>query len=125
MSCVFQGLLQGARQLGFPQSHPKELALYLKKNNRRVDKIRWNGEVVTSKQVSENFEAIENYDPATIAHGYMCSAFDPLMFLYAEVFNVNVEHKFDRCALSYTHIDGRHAGLIKFASDRGHFWFVS
>ena len=45
-------------------------------------------------------------------------------YLKAELFQINIHHKFNRTMIKYTVLESTESTkTLKFGSNRGHFWF--
>jgi len=63
---------------------------------------------------------VEGYNPKHINNGYNCSICDPFLFLVAEIFKVNITHKYLNTIVHYCHIKKPERTLY-FTSNTGHF----
>ena len=93
---------------------PLNIIKFLKSNNRKTENVEWQCTELTKKQLAENVNAVRayKYKSKLIMDGYLCSTFDPFLFLFAELMEVTIEHenvKKSRCIIklrsSESHID--------------------
>ena len=130
MSCFWEGNLQALRQK----------TIYLRRhniiipNNMNVEGFaKWvqnyaiptygvlcNGQMLTSKQITENLEWVKSYNVKDVYQGYYCSTFDPFLFLIAQLFRVNIEHNYDGALIRYQNMNYG-AETIKVSSSKTHF----
>lgn len=115
MSCFWVGI-NTKLKLGLA---PAKLIEHLKKNNRKTN-ITWKsgGEelTLTDKQKEENKEAISCLK---LENGYLCSTFDPVLFLVAEIYEVNIIHKYNGVRIEYVH--PKSDKTVNFNSSKSHF----
>lgn len=124
MTCFWDSILKTLNNRDFllfktPKMQNQRFVEFLKHFNIRTHEIRWNGELLTKKQLDENFEHIKEFDPNTIRNGYDCSIFDPFLFLVCKLFKVSIEHDYLGNIMKYQHPDPNK--ILHFASNRGHF----
>jgi len=100
--------------------HPQEFVKLLKDRSINTDNILWNGEELLKQQIDENFVAVNQLDINTINNGYMCSIFDPFIFLVCELFEISIEHNYNGNVMIYKNIKNSRY-ILKFKSDTGHF----
>lgn len=99
---------------------PKSLMILLKKHSVKTPDIKWNGCILTEKQLIENIEWISNLKPETINQGYDCSICDPCLLLLSHLFRVNIIHNYNGHIMKY---ENNKANITwNFASNYGHFW---
>ena len=94
--------------------------IYLKENNKFTHNVRWNGEVLTKKQLEENFQHVKDYDVKTINNGYLCSTFDPFLLLISEIYNVKVINNYMDYKIIYDNINSRKE--ITINNNNSHMW---
>ena len=97
MSCVWKGLI---KKLNL-QYKPLTLYNVIKKNNIRTHNVLHNGTKPSPQQLDENFERIERLTQKEVLDGYLCSSFDPLLFLICELYKVNIKHKYCNTVINY------------------------
>jgi len=97
-----------------------DLSLYLKENNKFTHNVRWNGEVLTKKQLEENFQHVKDYDVKTINNGYLCSTFDPFLLLISEIYNVKIINNYMDYKIIYDNINSRKE--ITINNNNSHMW---
>ena len=74
----------------------------------------------TELQLKENYEAVKSFRPRSAQHGYDCSAFDPFLFLVAQIFEVSIVHKGAFSTSTYQNLRSSRKTL-RVSSDLGHF----
>tara|TARA_Y100000590_G_C14976129_1_gene734373 strand:+ start:58 stop:450 length:393 start_codon:yes stop_codon:yes gene_type:complete len=130
MTCFWDGLLAGLTKEDFTTFHLKHkpnvkaFIQLLQKSAVRTTHVVCNGTQPTEQQLTENLEAVREFNINTIHGGYDCSTFDPFLFLVAELFNLNITHTYlKKHVIQYnnTHHEKR---KLRFMSDRGHFWKI-
>ena len=124
MTCFWDGILSSLDENDFQVVNEKKNNIrtfidLLKKLNRKTPNVTWNGEPLTSRQLDENYNAIEAYDKNNISAGYLCSTCDPFLLLIAEVFKINIQHKYLGRTMTYT--VANHRKTVSYKSDGGHF----
>lgn len=129
MTCVWTGLISSIHCedfhniLGFKENmkpNPHEFVNLLKDNSINTNNILWNNEELSKQQLDENFIAVNQLDINTINNGYMCSIFDPFIFLICELFEISIEHNYNGHLMIYKNIK-KTKYTLKFKSDTGHF----
>lgn len=103
--------------------NPKAVATFFKQNNIKTINVEWQSEKLTDKQLEENKEAIKDYDKKTVHKGYLCSTFDPFIFLLAELFEITIEHKYMQTTIIYKNTKKTRA-TIRFRSNNAHIDYV-
>lgn len=134
MTCVFDALIFELCRLGLWDDEknpnrkptPLEFVQFICRNNCPTTNVKYNGESRPSlKQLQENKQRIASISEIQIQDGYLCSTFDPLMFLICELFRVNINHRFcgNMCRYSYESDETMSSACIElnFRSDRSHF----
>lgn len=126
MTCFWDGLLkvlapQDFRIIGKrkPKKATDFIAMLQSKNNLTTD-IGWNSSCPTELQLKENYEAVKSFRPRSAQHGYDCSAFDPFLFLVAQIFEVSIVHKGAFSTSTYQNLRSSRKTL-RVSSDLGHF----
>lgn len=130
MSCFWIGLLdlidtQSINSvLGFQpfKITPDIFVTLLKSKNKLVYSVSCNGEYPSSQQQHEQLAAIESIESSNVENGYLCSAFDPVLFLISDLFNVDIDHNYLGVTISYKCLKARQK--FYFASNSGHFWSI-
>ena len=127
MTCFWQGLIRGISAAEFEttmaaRSKPTvaQFIKFLKDNNKYTLCCTWNGDILTAKQLYENYDAVETYNPQTAPSGYLCSTFDPFLFLVVDLFKINIDHNYNGTLIRYRRIHNRRT--MRAFSDTGHFW---
>lgn len=127
MSCVWLGL---AKKLKLKHK-PQALFSSIKERNVQTPNILCNGEKLTEQQMDENYERINNLKYVDVVDGYDCSTCDPLLFLVAQLYDINIVHNFGKIKILYTHNNddikskkgkNKKKATIMVCSDTEHFW---
>ena len=132
MACFWKGILYllnvteinhilGTHFAYMPQ--PKEFVEALKANNMQTIDIKHNNINLTGKEIIENFEHIKALDSKTVYDGYLCSGFEPVLFLISQLFGYNIKHIFCDVPIYYTHPEPK--GELIFGSNESHFYSIS
>ena len=96
---------------------PNDLMLYVKSHNTLTPNVRCMNKPITKQQQKENQERIKQIN--TISNGYLCSAFDPVLILLTELFNLCIIHHYANNIIAYTHTkQTKH--IIELRSNRNH-----
>lgn len=96
----------------------QEFIEQLKKKNKGVTQVKWQGEYPSKLQRTENYIHIRCFDVSTIHNGYDCSIADPFLFLVADLMNISIHHNFDGHMIVYEKDLAYRS--IRLNSDRGH-----
>lgn len=124
MTCFWDGILQALHSPPQPLLRTRYTKVnfinYLKSKNRKVGNILWNTNPISNQEKEEHFKAIQDYDIGKIGGGHLCSTCDSFLLLICEIFNVSIEHNYMGIKINYKKIGANR--LLKFGSDRGHFW---
>lgn len=94
----------------------------IKSHNRKTKNVLWNNTTISEQQLEENYNAVKDYDQTTKNEGYYCSTFDPIIFLVSEIFELNIEHKYLKNIINYTHEN--YIKTVNYNSSRSHFTYV-
>lgn len=128
MTCFWDGIISSLEIKDFQKlditikPSPQEFVELLKKYNIKTHNVCWCNEKITDKQIEENYEAIQNYDINTINEGYYCSTFDPFLLLIAELFNLDIYHKYLNNTINYK--SNNHTKVVEYSSNKSHFTFI-
>lgn len=123
MSCFWDGLNKALIARGRSKiKDSRSLIMFCKLSNIPTIHVKCNGVYPTKKQMQENMEAIANLDPKDVNNGYLCSTFDPVLFLITEKLNLVIYHDYNGTLIKYEHDNPKH--VIHVRSNSGHFWFV-
>jgi hypothetical protein len=99
---------------------PHEFVQLLKDYNIITTNVLWNNNELIKNQLDENFTAINELDINSINTGYLCSIFDPFVFLICELLQITIEHNYNGYLMTYKHkINNKYT--LKFKNDIGHF----
>ena len=127
MTCFWNGLISGINKYHNKikiNNNPIEFVKFLKNNNKKTKSVIWNNKMLTSKQLIENYDSIIEYDISCINQGYLCSSFDPFIFLVAELFKININHNImnktsEQAIIKYTYKNAKN--IIFVRSNTEHF----
>lgn len=129
MSCFWIGLLNGIKiddysiikynNIGL-KPHPAEFVQLLKNINVITPNILWNDEELIRNQLDENFQAINQLDINSINNGYLCSTFEPFLFLICELLQITIIHNYINNKIIYKHKTNNRY-ILKFKSSDSHF----
>jgi hypothetical protein len=120
MTCFWVGILSSL-SLETTDQYITTFIKYLKTNNNKTSNIIWNDQTLTTKELDENFQAISNLDENNIHNGYLCSTFEPVLFLVSDLFNTSIYHNYNGNKILY--MNPEYKNIIKsYQSDQGHFW---
>lgn len=126
MTCVWQAILAGMSANMFEcQKKPDPLTFVraLKLGNRKTRGMRVNGHLLRERELHENFEAVRDFQERSIHSGYYCSTSDPFLLLIADLYKLNIVHKYMQVTISYTNPEACRQIVVQ--SDAGHMSFVS
>jgi hypothetical protein len=120
MSCFWIGILS-ALGLDTSNKYIQTFIYYIKKNNTKTPDVLWNDTALTEKQLDENFQAINELDETNFGNGYLCSTFEPVLFLVSHLFSRSIYHNYNGNILLYKNTMNP-TMFIRFQNDSGHFW---
>ncbi len=120
MTCFWDGLINGLDN-NISKHTVSSFIQHLKNNNTLCHRVNCNGYILSIKFLYECKEAIDNYNINESSNGYLCSTCDPFLILYSQLYNVNINHKYNGVEILYNNYDGKKT--IYFESNSGHFWF--
>ena len=125
MTCFWDGILTAlGPAINSKQTH-QQFIQTLKDQNVKTTDVRWNDKPLTEKEMDENCEAVNCFNISTINSGYYCSCCDPFLLLICQIFKINIDHKYNNSSIKYTYAGTNGPNnTLKFASDRGHFWYT-
>lgn len=122
MSCFWIGILNCLR-LQTTDEYIKGIIKYLKTNNKKTINILWNNTPLTENNLDENYTSILQLNENDIHNGYLCSTFEPVLFLLCELFHINIVHNYRQTTITYTHLDKTvEYSTRNVKSDDHHFW---
>ena len=135
MTCFWQGIINALKDKilllhnsavsnKLKSLTPQQTILILKKYSTPTIDVLWNDQPLSNKQYDENMQRIETLNINTINQGYDCSTCEPFLLLISQLFCVNIEHDYNGSLVTYTNIQNKDNYLIKFKSNKGHFWKI-
>ena len=124
MTCFWDGIMKQLDNSDFEllssqKEKNKHFILLLKKNNKLVNDVKWNGKYLKEQEQKEHFEAIKDYDENKINRGYLCSTCDSFLLLISSLFRVNIHHRYMKTIIKYSVDKSRKT--LHFKSNRNHF----
>ena len=126
MTCVPDSLINKLKSeeykiIGFSKRpSAKQFMGKMKEYNRKTPNVTWQNDKLTEKQQEGNMERIDNIEVNQIGSGYLCSSFDPLLFLYCELFNVSIDCNFTGTLIKYKNVS-RSDRVIHYSCSSSHF----
>ena len=91
----------------------------LKRKNRMIEGMKWQGAVVGKKQQQENYDWIKEYNERLIGNGHMTSSADPFIMLVAHLLSIQVILTLNGHRIVITP-PGRVRYTIQMRGSRGH-----
>lgn len=137
MSCFWNGIISAITIQQFKKVFPtipprnptpKELITLLQQHAVKTDQVTWNGQQLSSQELDENLEAITSYDNNVFNQGYLCSACEPFLLLICQLFQFKIIHIYNGVTITYEPQPQPHTTpqqLIKFGSNKSHFWCLA
>ena len=123
MSCFWDSILESLNNLNkINENNINNFIRFLKDQNVKTENVYWQDEKLSSKQLDENYEHINNYDISEVYNGYLCSTCDPFLILICEIFCININHDFIGNLIIYKNISDLNLNIVFFGSDSGHFF---
>jgi len=127
MSCFWDTLLNRIKKediqtiLSLHNPAPKDFVTALKNKNISTENVLYGGIELSKQMKEENIEHIKEYDSNTITNGYLCSTCDPFLLLITELFQIEINHHYNKTLINYQHkINNKYT--IKIQSNKGHMW---
>ena len=124
MSCFWDGILSSLVRNRLIQNTMTivDIDKLLKSRNTLNPFVTCNRQQLTQQQMHENYRHIQDYDISTINQGYLCSGWDPFLFLICNVFNVNIVHEYISTTFYFSHLCQCQKYLtLRFRSSASHF----
>jgi len=101
---------------------PKKFVKALKKKNIQVFTIKHNNIQLTQKETEDNYNSINEIKPTDIGNGYLCSGFEPVLFLISYLFGYTIKHIFNKIEIIYNNPNSK--GELVFGSTTTHFYSI-
>ena len=127
MSCFWDTLLNRIKKediqtiLSLHNPAPKDFVTALKNKTISTENVLYGGIELSKQMKEENIEHIKEYDSNTITNGYLCSTCDPFLLLITELFQIEINHHYNKTLINYQHkINNKYT--IKIQSNKGHMW---
>ena len=128
MTCFWDSILKHVRNEDFEkifnlskEPSPQELCDLLKKRNIKTENVLWNNEELSVQQKNENFEMIQSFQTQNIQKGYLCSCFDPFLFLVCELFQITIKNKYNQSMILYQPKNESYY-TIQLSNNQSHMW---
>ena len=127
MTCFWDGILnsldkEDRHKIGLTTNNIYNLIDRLKTINCPTIDMKWQNELITNSQIKANMTHIKDYQKHNAPKGYMCSTFDPFLFLLAFVLKKPVN--FIYCGHTINYESPNSIGkCLNYKCNRGHFWF--
>jgi hypothetical protein len=120
MTCFWDGLIAGLGKKSLEASArtPIGVVRYLKERNCYTAGVLWNGVALALAEQETNYHYIQNFDPATIIHGYLCSAADPFLLLVGQLTQRSIEYDFNGTLVHKSHY---RRPVLYFRASHNHF----
>ena len=126
MTCYWDGVIKSLEKpdcdiLGLKDRNIYTLIDRLKALNCRTLDMKWQNAPITSSQMDENMVHIKDYPRSGASQGYLCSTFDPFLFLLSFLLKKPVHMDYCGSAIKYEPKICSNTPL-KYRCNRGHFW---
>jgi hypothetical protein len=126
MTCYWDGVIKSLEKpdcdiLGLKNRNIYTLIDRLKALNCRTLDMKWQNAPITSSQMDENMVHIKDYPRSSGPQGYLCSTFDPFLFLLSFLLKKPVHMDYCGSAIKYEPKICSNTPL-KYRCNRGHFW---
>ena len=124
MTCFWDNIIASLTKddynfIGYKKMNNLIFVKFLINMNEETKNISWNHIPLTSKQIQENLDHIDNFDSNLIENGYLCSTCDPFLCLICHLFQINITHTFMKTTIYYTIPNPRKT--LHFKSNFSHF----
>ena len=133
MTCVWDGLIQALTdedlipyKLIRSSLTPIIFYKFMKNQNKIIDTILWNDQVMSSKEQKDCYDWINDYKESFTYH--CMASTDPFLILYSYLFHFNITNHVHNgythsTVHTYTNTDNP-IKIINFRSDIGHFSYI-
>lgn len=126
MTCFWDGIMKSLNKedkeiLEIKDRNIYKLIYRFKEINCPTKDMKWQNEVITEKQIKENMEHIKIYNIKSARNGYLCSTFDPFLFLLSYKLNKIINFKYCRSNIKYEPKNPKEKKL-NYKCNTRHFW---
>lgn len=137
MTCFWDGIIQSLIKNNIIPNNNKNathFVSYLKKHNIKTIDVSVNNIPLTDKQLQENYDSVNQLNLNNIRHGYLCSTFDPFLFLISQLFQVDIQHNYcghniyykynlpKNSKILYLGQIHNHKKILKISNNQSHLW---
>ena len=128
MTCFWDGIITSLfpnekQLIGLKRPVWYEFVDILKQKNTKINKVKWNGKLLTNKEQEEFYIHIKDYNKETARRGYDCSVCDPFLALVCQIFELRIIHNYMGHKMIYECVTPKLKGEKIYSSNRGHFAF--
>lgn len=127
MTCFWDGIMNSLEKedrniLGIKDRNIYTLIDKLQKISCPTKEMKWQNKLITESQINENIEHIKAYNKHNAPMGYLCSTFDPFLFLLS--YKLKKSINFIYCGNKIRYDPPNPKGkCLNYKCNRGHFWF--
>ena len=126
MTCFWNGIMKSLDKedkiiLDIKDRNIYKLISRLKELNCKTENMKWQNQNITNNQIKENMEHIKIYNIHSARNGYLCSTFDPFLFLLSYKLNKIVIFKYCGRNIKYEPENPKDKTL-KYKCNTRHFW---
>jgi hypothetical protein len=125
MTCFWNGLIKSLDKEDCDILGLKDRSIYtlidrFKALNCPTLDMKWQNMSITSSQIDENMTHITDYQKSEAPRGYLCSTFDPFLFLLSFLLKKPIHMSF--CGSDIKYESNTHTRTpLKYRCNRGHF----
>lgn len=126
MTCFWDGIMKSLNKedesiLDIKDRNIYKLISKLKELNCETENMKWQNEKITDNQIKENMEHIKTYDIKSARNGYLCSTFDPFLFLLSYKLSKIINFNYCGCNIKYEPENSKDKTL-NYTCNTRHFW---
>jgi len=128
MTCFWDGIINSLDNddinlLNLKEKNIINLINILKIRNCPTYNIKCQNQILTDNQIKENMNHITDYNINDASKGYLCSTFDPFLFLLSHILNKPIHFMYCGHKIIYLPSDSNKKPL-NYMCDKRHFWKV-